>query len=139
MAAASSALADLVAQADPSPITPSLSIEVEPDVAVTAGPVEPTTVPVEADQADPGAAERPVSESAEPPVGADSAEPAEAAGPEADADGDPAGDPVFAELVSAYGVDPVHDALTVPTGADPPDAGAVPDEPGASDRAPVGG
>jgi hypothetical protein len=76
-----------------------------------------------------------VSESTEPPVGADAPERAEAAGP----GGDPDGDPVFAELVSAYGVDPVHDAPTVPTGADPPDAGAVPDEPGASGRAPVGG
>ncbi|HSN06961.1 MAG TPA: hypothetical protein VLV82_06395 [Candidatus Angelobacter sp.] len=54
-------------------------------------------------------------------------------GPAADADGDP----LFAELVSAYGVDPVHDALGRPT--DEPENGGVPEQPGASDPAPVGG
>ncbi len=56
-----------------------------------------------------------------------------------DAEPDPGADPVFAELVSAYGVDPVHDALPTVPGAGRAGGDTDPAVPGPSGAPPSGG
>jgi hypothetical protein len=139
VAPASGALAALVVEAADATDVDERAAAVDVDDVEDAQlePVE--SDPADADAvADDDALERPgaaVSASAIPAAGEPHAVPED----EPDTVPDPGADPVFAELVSAYGVDPVHDALPTVPGAGRGGGDTDPAVPGPSGAPPSDG